>query len=44
MNLLHVNNFKCKQRFKYEDVRVAMLLLEKGTICAHLTLSQVIIM
>ena len=30
VNLPHVNKFLCKQRFKYEDLRVAMLLLEKG--------------
>ena len=30
LNLRHVNKFLCKQKFKYEDLRVAMLLLEKG--------------
>ena len=30
LNLRHVNKFLCKQKFKYEDLRVAMLLFEKG--------------
>ena len=30
MNLSHQNRFWWKQRFKYEDLRVAMLLFEKG--------------
>ena len=30
INLRHLNQFLWKQRFKYEDLRVAMLLLEKG--------------
>ena len=30
INFRHLNQFLWKQRFKYEDLRVAMLLLEKG--------------
>ena len=30
LNLRHLNKFLFKQKFKYEDLRVAMLLLEKG--------------
>ena len=30
INLRHPNQFLWKQKFKYEDLRVAMLLLEKG--------------
>ena len=30
INLRHLNRFLWKQRFKYEDLRVAMLLFEKG--------------
>ena len=30
LNLRHVNKFLCKQKFKYEDLRVAMLLFLKG--------------
>ena len=30
INLRHLNQFLWKQKFKYEDLRVAMLLLEKG--------------
>ena len=30
INLGHLNQFLWKQRFEYEDLRVAMLLLEKG--------------
>ena len=30
MNLYHVNKFLYKFKFKYEDLRVAMLLLDKG--------------
>ena len=30
LDLRHVNKYVCKQKFKYEHLRVAMLLLEKG--------------
>ncbi len=30
INLRHLNRFLWKQKFKYEDLRIAMLLLEKG--------------
>ena len=30
LNLRHLNKFLYKQKFKYEDLRVAMLLIEKG--------------
>ena len=30
INLRHLNRFLWKQKFKYEDIRVAMLLFEKG--------------
>ena len=30
VNLRHLNRFLWKQKFKYEDLRVAMLLLEKN--------------
>ena len=30
LNLRHVNKFLQKQRFKYEDLRIAMLLFERG--------------
>ena len=30
INLRHLNRFLWKQRFKYEDLRIAMLLLEQG--------------
>ena len=30
INLRHLNQFLWKQKFKYDDLRVAMLLLEKG--------------
>ena len=30
VNLRHLNRFLWKQKFKYEDLRVAMMLLEKG--------------
>ena len=30
LNLRHVNKFLCKQKFKYEDLRVTMLLFERG--------------
>ena len=30
LNLRHLNRFLWKQKFKYEDLRIAMLLLEKG--------------
>ena len=30
INLRHLNNYLWKQKFKYEDLRVALLLLEKG--------------
>ena len=30
INLRHLNRFLWKQKFKYEDLRVAMLLFEKG--------------
>ena len=30
VNLRHLNMFLWKQSFKYEDLRIAMLLLEKG--------------
>ena len=29
-NLRHVNGFLWKQKFKYEDLRVAMMMFEKG--------------
>ena len=30
LNLRHRNGFLCKQKFKYGDLRIAMLLPEKG--------------
>ena len=30
VNLRHVNGFNWKQKFKYEDLRVAMMLFEQG--------------
>ena len=30
LNLRHVNQFLCKQKFNFEDLRVAMLLFDKG--------------
>ena len=30
VNLRHLNKFLLKQKFKYEDIRIAMLLFEKG--------------
>ena len=30
LDLRHVNKYVCKQKFKYEDLRVAMMLLDKG--------------
>ncbi len=30
INLWHLNRFLWKQTFKYEDLRIAMLLFEKG--------------
>ena len=30
INLRHLNRFLWKQKFKYEDLQVAMLLFEKG--------------
>ena len=30
VNLRHVNGFLWKQKFKYEDLRVAMMLFEEG--------------
>ncbi len=30
LNLRHLNRFLWKQKFKYEDLRIAMLLFEKG--------------
>ena len=30
VNLQHVNGFLWKQKFKYEDLRVAMMLFEQG--------------
>ena len=30
INLCHVNKFLCKQKFKYKDLRTAMLLFKKG--------------
>ena len=44
INLRHLNQFLWKQRFKYEDLRVAMLLLEKGDYMFLLTLSLAITM
>ena len=42
INLRHLNRFLWKQKFKYEDLRVAMLLFEKGD--SPLTSSQGTIM
>ena len=36
VNLRHVDKFLYKQRFKYEDLRTAMVLIEKGIICSPL--------
>lgn len=41
INLWHLNKFLWKQKFKYEDLRVAMLLFE--ITCSPSTLSQVTI-
>ena len=30
INLKHLNNFLWKQKFQYEDLRIAMMLYEKG--------------
>ena len=30
VNLRHLNKFLWKQKFKYEDLRIAMLLFERG--------------
>ena len=30
INLRHVNKFLCRQKFKYEDLRTALLLFDKG--------------
>ena len=30
MNLKYLNKFLCKQNFKYDDLRIVMLFVEKG--------------
>ena len=35
VDLRYLNQHLLKERFKYEDLRLAMLLFERGTICFH---------
>ena len=40
VNLKYVNEFLWKKKFKYEDIKVALMLLEKGDFLCTLTLNQ----
>ena len=44
INLRHLNKFLFKRKFKYEDLRVAMLLFQKGDFLFLLILSLATIM
>ena len=44
LNLRHLNQFLRKDHFKYEDLRVAMLMVEESDLLLKFDLNQVTIM